>query len=67
MKATCPKCGARILYVVTERGTRMPIDPMPSPEGNIEIAANGLAVLRVRDKPAGVPLYAHHHRTCSPR
>jgi hypothetical protein len=45
----------------------MPIDPMPSPEGNIEIAANGLAVLRVRDKPAGVPLYAHHHRTCSPR
>lgn len=33
--ATCKSCGARIRWVITTAGKRMPLDPEPHPEGTI--------------------------------
>ncbi len=35
MRPTCRSCHAEIVWVVTERGTFMPLDAIPSTVGNI--------------------------------
>lgn len=33
----CRSCRAKIIWTLTERGSRMPVDFDPSPEGNVAI------------------------------
>ncbi len=37
--AACGSCGARIVWAVTEKGNRMPVDADPNPAGNVIILA----------------------------
>ncbi len=67
MKRLCRRCGAWIIEAVTERGTHMPIDPEPHPDGAIQLLYQGdtvLAVIRIRDRPTDVPLHRNHFATC---
>lgn len=66
----CRSCGAEIVWVLTEKGHRMPIDPEPCPKnGNLEIDDDGIAsALRdddiVRARFEGKALYLSHFATC---
>ena len=31
----CSTCGARMVWVVTDKGKRMPLDPEPTADGNV--------------------------------
>jgi hypothetical protein len=33
----CSSCGAEIIWAITERGARMPLDPIPAATGNIQL------------------------------
>lgn len=68
---TCRSCQAEILWVVTQKGKRMPLDVEPSEEGTFvkdRIDENGDK--RVRFVPEGEratigkPLYTTHFVTC---
>lgn len=49
-------CGARIRWVVTEAGKRMPLDYDPSPDGNvIAVEVKGERRARVLGSPSDVP------------
>ena len=37
VKPVCRSCGAPLLWALTERGRRIPLDRNPVPDGNIEI------------------------------
>lgn len=76
--STCRSCGADILWVVTEAGRKMPLDPQSCLDGNIALGppAAGLAsadpsIATVltneameRCRALGVPLYKPHFATC---
>jgi hypothetical protein len=63
--STCSTCGAPIVWVVTERGKRMPVDPDTSPRGTVFVAIEaGRPVARVmvktdKKRPPGKPFVAH--------
>ena len=44
MSATCRSCGAPIVWTITERGKRMPIDPQPDPAGNLTITPDPVGI-----------------------
>jgi len=59
----CRTCNAPILWAVTEKGKRMPLDAEPTPGGNL-IVVDGIArVPRIDDE---VPFlqYLSHFTTC---
>jgi hypothetical protein len=62
-------CGAEIRWVLTENGSRMPIEPGPRPDGNLEMVATraGMPVVRVWQPslfPSDAPLYLTHFARC---
>ena len=42
----CKSCGADIEWVTTRKGTLMPLNPGPTPEGNL-VVDDGVARMRV--------------------
>lgn len=81
-ESECKACGAKILWVVTEKklngkgGNRMPVDFAPSPEGNLMIVADGAsatAYVVPREKLATLSqldragLRVSHFATCPKR
>jgi hypothetical protein len=65
----CRTCAARIIFAVTERGKRMPVDAEPHSDGTITLipAADGGATAHVLQKfesAGGVPRYRSHFATC---
>lgn len=70
--STCDSCGARILWGVTERGKRIPLDYEPNNDGNVsvlEFCADGTPRVRVHGKasllePDVVASYMVHFATC---
>lgn len=62
----CKSCGADMLYVTTENGRQMPLDPVPCDDGNVWIGDDGVA--RVMGKgdegTVSMPLYKSHFATC---
>lgn len=34
---TCRSCGAQVLWTVTHKGKRMPVDAEPTPDGNLRL------------------------------
>lgn len=73
--ARCRSCDARIVFVkMTYTGNRMPVDPIPVPDGNVcaRRIGNQLHGWVISDEhpPAGGPDYARyaaHFGTCDDR
>jgi hypothetical protein len=66
--ATCRSCGAQIVWAVTEAGKRMPVDPEPSPDGNVELIGSPehpRAVVHGTRPLFGPPLHLAHFVTCT--
>lgn len=70
--ARCFSCGAEIVWAVTTKGNRMPVDAQPSSDGNIllERRPDG-ALIAVVSEPGGLelpglaaPRYKSHFATC---
>lgn len=40
-RGTCSSCGARVLWVVTRAGERMPLDPDPFVDGEVLLERHG--------------------------
>lgn len=61
--SACRSCGAEILWCeATVTGRRMPIDPEPSPIGNLVLVHGGR--FRVADNDDVPPLHLSHFATC---
>ena len=60
----CKSCHAPILWAETVNGRRIPLDAHPDPTGNVELHADGRAVVHRTAPLTGVPLYRAHHQTC---
>jgi hypothetical protein len=61
--SVCRSCGAEIRWSITETGKRIPLDPDPSPTGNIRLDFTTAHVLRADDDYQG-PRYVSHFATC---
>lgn len=71
---SCRLCGAPLLWGVTVKRHRMPLDPEPSPEGNVRlepheyrpepwaVVLSGDELTRARAE--GEPLFVSHFATC---
>lgn len=66
--AQCASCKADVLWVVTERGKRMPLDTKPDPQGNIVLGQDDLVehrqVAYVRPPGTYPIMYRSHFVTC---
>lgn len=65
----CRSCNARILWALTTKGRRMPIDPEPVQGGNIELEDRGrmfppLATFPVKVDNMTTKRYTSHFATC---
>lgn len=64
---TCRSCQAPIRWALTSKGRRIPLDPTPSPAGNLafdlteEEGASFVRVVPVGSRPT---LYTSHFATC---
>ena len=69
--SACRSCGAPIIWVETERERKMPIDRMPTEDGNVEIIGMkaGVQIVKVH-RNANTPAlfaerrYTSHFVTC---
>lgn len=74
--AECRSCGAEILWAQTERGSSIPLDPVPDPRGNLVIEVDGpgdgwppahvrrtAVYVREGERP-DEPRYLAHFATC---
>lgn len=64
---TCRSCGAPILWAVTDKGRRIPLDPEPSDDGNQFVYRDVDAKLRATARePARIASTRHvpHFATC---
>lgn len=69
---TCPGCGWPVLWVVTQTGASLLLDPFPHPEGSVvPVESAGLQyahVLAADDpRPADTPRYRLHVASCPAR
>lgn len=67
--ARCRSCGVTIVWCHTRAGKRIPVDLDPTPEGNLRVFIDGLAVALTNGEraayiEAGVPLHTSHFATC---
>lgn len=63
--ATCRSCGAEIIWVTTENGKRMPLDPHPHPKGSVLVYGEQAFVISAKGRAdVREPLYLPHHMTC---
>lgn len=71
---TCRSCGAPVLWTITVKGKRHPVDPDPHPDGTIKLVAGvagaapksyvmaGLDLVAMRE--GRTPLHRSHFATC---
>lgn len=66
--SACKRCHAPILWALTTTGAKMPIDPKPHENGNVELtfgAGDPVAVVRGPDVPiAAGKAYVSHFVSC---
>ena len=67
--STCRSCAAEIRWVYTESGARMPIDALPTADGNLIVDNHGVAHVitlpLVGPPAAGRARYVSHFATCN--
>lgn len=64
-----PRCEAPVIYAVTAKGKRMPVDPYPSPDGTVELRDTGGPIPVAAIPPAHLRfgrtnLHTSHFATC---
>jgi len=63
--ATCKSCEARIVWVETEGGKKMPLDYVPTVDGNVVIRGGAAHVLHDGEQPGPREgRYTCHFQTC---
>ncbi|MCK9250043.1 MAG: hypothetical protein M0P31_13850 [Solirubrobacteraceae bacterium] len=63
----CRSCGAPIRWGITQSGRRIPLDPDPTPDGNVRLHPDGTAeVLSAYGLTVNAgPLHLSHFATCA--
>jgi len=62
---TCRSCGATIVWAITAKGRRMPLDPDPIPGGNVTLHEDGAVTVNPATDPETEVLgYVTHFVTC---
>lgn len=62
----CPRCAAPVTEARTRPGRRIVLDEKPDPQGNIDLQADGVAIVLLSTRPleqariAGTALYREH-------
>lgn len=67
MAETCKGCGQPIRWARTTKGRRIPLDPEPTPNGNLafdQTEEEGASFVRVVPVGARPRLYTSHFATC---
>lgn len=67
MSAECRTCGASIIWCVTDKNQRMPVDAEPAENGNLLISLEGgqyFVTAGRSEHSDGEPLYTSHFATC---
>lgn len=68
--STCRSCDAPIIWALTTKKRRMPLDAEPNPAGNVELVPAGFGILPtaiVHQQPPmnpEHPIHMPHHATC---
>jgi hypothetical protein len=64
----CRSCDAPIFFKMTKRGAMMPLNPDPTPDGNVHLTKDGAVVLTKAaielNMHSGALLYVAHFTTC---
>lgn len=60
----CRYCGAPILWARTTKGRRIPLDPDPTPRGNLTMTDGLAETCRTPLADPLPPLYTSHFATC---
>jgi hypothetical protein len=64
----CQSCDAPIFFKMTPNGNYMPLNPDPSPDGNVHLTKRGAVVLTAAaielNMHSGALLYVAHFVTC---
>lgn len=67
-RCTSDTCRAPIVWARTERGSRMPVDPDPSPGGSVLLDGDGpepvARVIAKGERDGRTDLHASHFQTC---
>ncbi|NHN55790.1 hypothetical protein G9U51_08370 [Calidifontibacter sp. DB0510] len=68
----CTACGQALRWVVTSNGRRMPLDPLPTRRGNVELRPSGRQLLAFVHGNHEIPIkaesaYRAHQATCPNR
>lgn len=66
-RATCRSCNEPVIWVVTEKHQRMPVDAEPTETGTLALSDHVLPLARVMSKAGRYPgqkLYVSHFATC---
>jgi hypothetical protein len=56
---TCRSCNAEIIWTITDKGNRMPVDQEPAPDGNLVLCLCGPGRLCIRDGSRLITNHAH--------
>jgi len=70
MNTVCRSCKAPILWATTKNGESIPLDPDPTPDGNLILMASGVALVRAKTDQSTLPgfddapRYVSHFSTC---
>lgn len=66
--STCSSCSARVEWVTTDAGKKMPLDLEPSAAGNVVVRGDGVAAtlgpIELAMLPAGTVRRVSHFATC---
>lgn len=63
--ATCKSCGAEVWWKLTKNDKRMPVDPVPSDQGNVQLVGDLAIVLTAEQLEQNTgPLHRSHFATC---
>ena len=60
----CKSCHRAILWAVTEKGRRVPLDPEPTPEGRFMLEGETAINIGQAHLADGIPRYDSHFASC---
>lgn len=62
--STCRSCFANIVWAKTLKGHNIPLDPRPTPQGNLVFEADDVTVRPARTHDLGGVRFVSHFATC---
>jgi hypothetical protein len=66
MSEVCKSCGAAILWALTRKGKRIPLDATPNPKGNLTLTGGSATIAEDADlfTASDAVRYVSHFVTC---